>query len=141
MSRKIYLISYDSPLFPAHWALWIPSASNPSLGKIIHVTGDAAQGFELQFKRNYDISITQRKHHIIPIGSVDNSHIVDGPGGRTVTDDVPTEGDTLEETAAKIPAPAKSLVSALGGGVRLLLFVKLALMLKFALSVQGENGD
>jgi hypothetical protein len=45
MPHKVYLLVYPSPLFPVHWALWIPSdridGAGTTLGKGIHVTGRA----------------------------------------------------------------------------------------------------
>ncbi|KAG8679437.1 hypothetical protein FRC11_003739, partial [Ceratobasidium sp. 423] len=76
-TRKVYLISYDSPFFPAHWIMFIPSASDPVIGTGIHVTGDAAGGFEHEFKRNYDHKESKRTHAVIPLGDVASGYIAD----------------------------------------------------------------
>lgn len=80
MPRTVYLIVYNSPLFPAHWALWIPRASPPNLGKLIHATGDARNGFTIAFERNYDINGTTRAYQIIPLAQVLDHYAVDGTG-------------------------------------------------------------
>jgi len=64
MTRDIHLIFYPSPLFPAHWGLWIPSVGNPQIGKMVHVVGDVATGFEHQFKRNYSLITTTRRYDL-----------------------------------------------------------------------------
>jgi len=55
MSRPIYLVVYHSPLFAAHWALWVrhyETNNEQRLGKIMHVQGSANQGFVHEFMRN-----------------------------------------------------------------------------------------
>ncbi|KAJ8592657.1 hypothetical protein M405DRAFT_787133 [Rhizopogon salebrosus TDB-379] len=44
--RTITIIMYPSPMFPAHWVMWIPSCSKQEVGKAIHTVGDAQSGFE-----------------------------------------------------------------------------------------------
>lgn len=70
MPRTIILLLYLSSLFPAHWSLCIPSADNPDIVKIIHTDGDAATGFEVVFKRNYNITVTQRNYQVLPLDQV-----------------------------------------------------------------------
>ena len=68
MSRPLYLVVYHSRLFAAHWALWIPTYANETVGdvgKVIHVEGSPSEGFSHQFKRNYDISKTSRSKSTI----------------------------------------------------------------------------
>ncbi|KAI0867085.1 hypothetical protein F4860DRAFT_18185 [Xylaria cubensis] len=110
MTRTIYLIVYNSPLFPAHWALWIPSQENQTIGKRIHVEGDAATGFQLSFDRNYDKTQDSRKHEIIILAEVDDGHVIDTPGdGSNNVDREPK--DAIESVAVKVPPPGPSLLS------------------------------
>ncbi|KAI1093219.1 hypothetical protein F5B19DRAFT_154075 [Rostrohypoxylon terebratum] len=109
MPRTIYLVVYNSRLFPAHWSLWIPSTSNPNIGTRVHAQGDVATGFEICFERNYDIGQTSRKHEILPLADVDSAHVVDTPGdGSRSVDQEPR--DKLETIALRIPAPGPSLL-------------------------------
>jgi hypothetical protein len=111
MPRAIHLVVYNSPLFPAHWGLWIPSAADPKVGKFIHATGDAAKGFEISFERNYNISVTRRRHQILPIAQVLDQHVLDVVGDGSRSSDQ-TAHDYIEQVALSVPAPARSLTSA-----------------------------
>lgn len=111
MPRAIYLIVYNSRLFPAHWALWIPSLSEPDIGKRIHAEGDALTGFQIYFERNYDISTTARAHQAIPLAQVLDHYVVDVTGDGTCSRDQ-TAHDRIEQVALGIPPPGASLVSA-----------------------------
>ncbi|KAI0418960.1 hypothetical protein F5X98DRAFT_97036 [Xylaria grammica] len=111
MSKTIYLIVYKSPLFPAHWALWVPSAADANVGKRIHAEGDAAAGFRLSFDRNYDIREESRKHEVLAVGDVRADLLIDTPGnGVNGADSEPQ--DAVETVAARVPPPGPSLVSA-----------------------------
>lgn len=111
MTRDIFLVVYHSPLFAAHWSLWVPSAKDPAIGKIIHVTGDAITGFDHEFKRNYSFADTLRKYSLIHLSSVEDKHVVDTPGdGSLSLDKDPV--DDIERKALTVPAPGKSLLSA-----------------------------
>lgn len=110
MTREIYLVLYPSPLFLAHWGLFVPSAENSQLGKMIHVTGDVVNGFEHEFKRNYSLAKTTRRYNQILLATVDDKYVVDVPGdGSQSSDQAPA--DDIERKALTIPAPAKSLNS------------------------------
>jgi hypothetical protein len=112
MTREVYLIIYHSPLFPAHWALYVPSVNNPKVGKKIHVFGDVAKGFEHEFLRNYNPTGTQRRHSLVLLAEVEDQHVVDVPGdGSQSADKTATDG--IEQMALSIPAPTKSLTSSI----------------------------
>lgn len=111
MVREIFLMITHSPLFPAHWGLWIPSPSSQHLGKVIHVTGSAFAGFELQFKRNFDPeSLGQAYSHVF-LAKVDDEVIIDTAVGDGTFFIDTTPVDNIERKAVAIPAPAKSLNS------------------------------
>ncbi|KAF1956563.1 hypothetical protein CC80DRAFT_492104 [Byssothecium circinans] len=55
MPRTVNLVVFNSPLFPAHWALFTPHSNNQQVGTMIHAVGDAKDGFETRFERNYNI--------------------------------------------------------------------------------------
>lgn len=104
--RQIQLIVYRSPLFPAHWSLFIPTESNPDFGKRIHAIGDPLHGFQLEFKRGYDLSATSSKKTVIDLCRVDGVHVVDGPAERG-SDKIPI--DDIEKKATEVPAPEGSM--------------------------------
>ncbi|KAJ5095302.1 hypothetical protein N7532_007593 [Penicillium argentinense] len=64
-------------------------------------------GFFREFKRNYDFSATQRKHHIIPLAQVDERFITDTVGNGQPSVDT-TARDRLESTAIAIQPPGRS---------------------------------
>ncbi len=106
-SRPASLVIYHSPLFAAHWSLWIPSENDSDLGKIIHVHGSVAEGFEHEFKRNYRLSEDSRTNSIRLLGTVSGSSIVDPEDETYYTDVIPL--DIMEETALRVEAPGPSL--------------------------------
>ncbi|TDL30184.1 hypothetical protein BD410DRAFT_893314 [Rickenella mellea] len=109
MTRDVFLIVYRSPVFPAHWALWIPSVDNTNVGKIINVIGDASSGFEHEFVRNHDLEEeSHRRNDLVLLAKVNEEHIVDSlEDGSNVND--ATAVDDIERKALEIPAPVKSL--------------------------------
>ncbi|MCJ1254761.1 hypothetical protein MMC24_002577 [Lignoscripta atroalba] len=109
--RNVYILVFNSPLFPAHWCFWIPHADNTDVGKRIHASGDASNGFTIVFERNYDLRNTERRHQVVPLAQVLDHYVVDVKGnGSPSTDN--TAYDYLEQVALSVPAPAGSLVSA-----------------------------
>jgi hypothetical protein len=119
MPRTIYLAVFSNGARPAHQSVFIPTGDSGDAGKIIHVTGNPATGFFLEFKRNYDFALTQRTFQRIPLGQVDDRHVTDTVGdGRGSQDTIAR--DRLESVATIVPPPGRSpnpfdpLVSALG---------------------------
>ncbi|KAH7134329.1 kinase-like domain-containing protein [Dactylonectria macrodidyma] len=111
MSRAVYVIVYTSRLFPAHWALWIPSQGDSAIGKRVHATGDARAGFEVEFDRNYDIEHTGRQHQLVPLAQVHEIFIndVSCTVGPLSSECQPC--DKIEEIALLVSAPSPSLVA------------------------------
>lgn len=112
--RPVYIVSYRSPVFPAHWALWIPSCDSETkvagnVGKVIQVEGDARTGFKHQFKRNYDISTTTRYKLIHFISWIEAANIVNAVNFEYVESTTAT--DLIEEWALTVAAPGPSLRS------------------------------
>jgi len=108
MTRQIYIFSYSNPTFAAHWAFWIPTIDNPKVGKVIQVTGDAISGYEHEFKRNYDVTASNRIPSINLLSSVEDRFVVDVPGDGSQTEDM-TPHDAIEHAALAIHAPGPSL--------------------------------
>lgn len=63
--------------------------TDSTLGKFLHAKGDAANGFEIVFKRNYDLDATSRPHQCLPLAEVSDNHVLDIPGdGSLVADSI-----------------------------------------------------
>lgn len=107
MTRPIYLIIYTSTLFPAHWSLWIPSLSDPSIGKRLHAEGDAATGFKTVFERGYVLHEDTRKYQCLLLGEVSDEYVLDVDGQECDS----IAHDDLERILLSVPAPGASLVS------------------------------
>lgn len=59
-TRTVSLISFrNAPSQRAHFAIFIPSATDPKRGTLIHAVGAPMAGYVLQFKRNYSPVLTQ----------------------------------------------------------------------------------
>lgn len=111
MPRTASLLIYNSSLFPAHWALWIPSAIDPDIGKLLQASGDAVSCFQKDFERNYDIRTITGRHQILQIAEVLDQYVIDVEGEESQSTDQ-TAYDYLEEIARSVPAPARILVPA-----------------------------
>jgi len=107
MARSIFLAIFTNKSKPAHWAIWIPTGGQGSLGKLIHVTGNPATGYFLEFKRNYDFQQTNTGHQIIQLGQVHDRFVTDAPVTLPLTMDT-TARDRLESTATVVAPPKPS---------------------------------
>lgn len=107
MPRTIHLALFSNGARPAHFAVFVPTGDVGKAGKLVHVTGTTATGFFLEFKRNYDFSVTQRKHQIIPLALVNDQCIADTVGNGQPSADT-TARDRLESVATVVPPPSRS---------------------------------
>lgn len=89
--KSLQLIVYHSPLFAAHWALFIPSIGDLKLGQRIHADGSPATGFEVLNESNYDLRDCTQSYQVIDLSEVNDADV--------------------DRVAKLVPAPAKSLVS------------------------------
>lgn len=131
MAHPVYILIFPSPLFPAHWSLFIPSVSpdrttdNPTqTGTRIHVHGDAKSGFAPEFVRNYDTFASVDGDKLVWLADIEEQYmpIVDGPpskdNGKHGEECRDIEaGNELERIALTVPAPGPSLTS-VGAQVR-----------------------
>ena len=106
MPRTIYLAIFSNGASPAHYAVFIPKGGEGNVGKLIHVTGNPATGFFLQFRRNYDFGTTMRNFQQIPLAQVKDQYITDTPGNGTLGDT--TACDRLESVATMVQPPGRS---------------------------------
>jgi len=117
--RPIFLLVWPSALFKAHWAIFIPDATDKTYkqGKYIHVAGSLDKGFQFEVVRGWDINKSRsRPGSPIEIGWVRAEYIQDTPtNGRLVKESVAR--DALEAFLAAVPPPTASLnsVSSVGG--------------------------
>jgi len=114
--RPVYIVSYSSPLFPAYWALWVPSYDvqtkvTANVGRQIQVEGDALKGFYHEFRRNHDMSLTTRPNSIHLVSWTDAANIADADNSGAMFKDA-TATDVIEECALNVAAPGPSLRSA-----------------------------
>ncbi|PGH13164.1 hypothetical protein AJ80_06410 [Polytolypa hystricis UAMH7299] len=100
MSRTVFLLVFRSPLFPAHWALWIPSADDKNVGKVIEVDGSVHTGFEHSIDPVFDLSKTTRTFVVIKLGEISDDTVVDSES-RII--------DPIEQVALSVPAPGPTL--------------------------------
>ncbi|KAE8386915.1 hypothetical protein BDV23DRAFT_133270 [Aspergillus alliaceus] len=107
MTRTIYLAIFSNGARPAHFAVFVPTGDSGKVGKLIHVTGTPATGFFLEFKRNYDLSVTQRKHQIVPLAQVNDQYVADTVGNGQTSADT-TARDRLESVATMVTPPGRS---------------------------------
>ncbi|KAF2801836.1 uncharacterized protein BDZ99DRAFT_469349 [Mytilinidion resinicola] len=106
MPQTISLLIFNSPIFPAHWALWLPHPANSNTGKLINAVGDAATGFEIIIEREYDLRNITQRYQLVALDEVSDVK----EDGRNSKDS--TAYDCIEKVALSVPAPKKSLVSA-----------------------------
>jgi hypothetical protein len=107
MTRSIYLAAFTNGAKPAHWSIWFPTNGQGTKGKLIHVTGNPATGFFLQFKRNYDFAETNRAYQIIELGQIDDKLVADMADSLPATVDT-TARDRLEFTATVVKPPGRT---------------------------------
>lgn len=119
MPRTISLVVFNSPLFPAHWGLWIPHLSSDlhGTGTYLNATGDAAIGFTVEIERNYKVGADGRRYQLLPLGDVADEHVTDTQGDGSWSVDKIAR-DRLEEVVLGVEPPGPSLVATSGEGPR-----------------------
>ncbi|OJD16948.1 hypothetical protein AJ78_02930 [Emergomyces pasteurianus Ep9510] len=73
---------------------------------MIHVTGNAATGFHLEFRRNYNFSNTNTRHEIIPLAEINDNLASTSPNGSDLVTSDTTARDQLESIATVITPQA-----------------------------------
>ncbi|RYP25260.1 hypothetical protein DL765_000141 [Monosporascus sp. GIB2] len=119
--RTLYLLSYvPSPLFPAHWSMWVPyrcsDGSASRKGTRLHVTGDSRSGFAHDFDRGYDPGEDGRWPWVGAAARIEERHVEDAPapegaGAREAR-------NRLERVALSVPAPGPSMRAASSNAAR-----------------------
>lgn len=71
MPRDIFLLIKLEGVFSAHWAIYIPTHTNPSNGKLLHVS----DVLEVEFVRNYNIPAADDPGKLLVLlGQIDDSN-------------------------------------------------------------------
>jgi hypothetical protein len=105
----IFLLCYlPSPLFHAHWAVFVPEQARPKCGTVLNVRGDPLNGFVHEFERGYIPSEDPEKPPaVLKLGTIAISLIQSqktAPDGKDKT-----ACNQLERLALSIDAPGRSL--------------------------------
>ena len=87
----------------AHFAIFVPSGTDPDRGTVIQAVGAPMVGYRLEFERNYSPILTQRWHERYPIGEVSADNIVESTSAHDGSDDKPR--DELEREAIQVTPP------------------------------------
>lgn len=109
----VELMVFNGSPFNNHWAYFVQSSSNPSVGAVLHSTGDVRNGFRFEIKRNYELNTTDpdsRPTWMIPLQWVDGRYFDEQAmlnNGVCKFDNVPV--CPFEESVHKVKAPEKSL--------------------------------
>ncbi|RYP18540.1 hypothetical protein DL767_009814 [Monosporascus sp. MG133] len=119
--RTVYLLSYvPSPLFPAHWSMWVPYRGSDGgvskRGIRLHVTGDSRNGFAHDFDRAYDLDEDDRRPRVMAAGRIEERDVADPPTPEGAS--AYEAYNRLERVALSIPAPRPSMRAASSNAVR-----------------------
>lgn len=108
-SVDLYLLCFiPSPLFHAHWSIFVPSQAEPQRGTVINVRGDPLHGFVHEFQRGYiPTEDPDKPPFVTKLSSVTES--VARPDGPSQPGTDATAYTELERLALSIAAPGPSL--------------------------------
>ncbi|KAL4969157.1 uncharacterized protein BDV14DRAFT_196470 [Aspergillus stella-maris] len=108
MSRTMYLAIFSNGPRPAHQSIFIPTGNNGKKGKLIHIDGNPAYGFWLEFLRNFDFDDFVSLFLVVELGLVEGQYVKDIPGNGKQSKDTIAR-DRLESVATMVPPPGRSL--------------------------------
>ncbi|KAI9681917.1 MAG: hypothetical protein M1822_006994 [Bathelium mastoideum] len=118
--RSLYLLTWSSAKFKGHWGFFVPELEDRRImkGKLIHAVGTIRDGFQTEFRRNFDLSKTRdRPRPPIEIGRVQTNLLLDTPSDGTYSAENQARDDFERFLLANCPAPGPSLRSAGEGTV------------------------
>ncbi|KAF2006022.1 hypothetical protein P154DRAFT_482770 [Amniculicola lignicola CBS 123094] len=114
MPHPLTLLIYPSPIFAAHWALFLPSPSSPDQkhGLRIHADGSPLTGFTLVVEEAYDLREETGRWKRIELGDlrVSGSGSVGGGVAEEGQEEEKVRG-ALRQMASSVPVPGKTLRS------------------------------
>ncbi|KAK0714407.1 hypothetical protein B0T21DRAFT_375833 [Apiosordaria backusii] len=112
-SVPVSLLIYNGWPFANHWEYFIASPTHPNLGVVLQAAGNVKEGFWLEIKRGWDISLPgQKPNQIVRLGWV-TDELVEPPetvfrvGQETMIEQEPR--CELEKMLFRVPAPEKTL--------------------------------
>ncbi|KAK0666964.1 hypothetical protein QBC41DRAFT_229372 [Cercophora samala] len=112
-SVSLSLLVYNGWPFANHWEYFIASPTHPNVGVILQAAGNVKDGFWLEVKRGWDISLPgQKPDQILRLGWVPKSRVEPLGSVFRVGEDQVIELEPkseLEKTLFKVPAPDKTL--------------------------------
>lgn len=105
----VFLLCYlPSPLFHAHWALFVPDPERPQRGTMLNVRGDPLHGFVHEFERGYVPSEDPEKPPaVLKLGAI-SERLIRAEGAAPDGKDA-TAYNELERLALSVDAPGRSL--------------------------------
>jgi Family of unknown function (DUF6540) len=112
MTRPLHLLVFPTRASKingtrSHWAIFIPSPTKPTVGKLIQVLGTPFTGYGLEFKRNYNLSAITEKFEKVLLGEVDENWVEnEAADSKTSTDVNPR--DEIERLAKRVEVPGVS---------------------------------
>jgi hypothetical protein len=106
------LLIYNGAPFNDHWAYFLRSSSNSNIGVYIDAQGDVRNGFDLQVKRQHDVSQeSPQPSSRIPLqwieGRFANEKTI--PDGEDGTGYLLEPMSEFERSVLKVKAPTKTL--------------------------------
>jgi hypothetical protein len=106
------LLVYNGAPFNDHWAYFLRSSSNSNIGVYMDAQGDVRNGFDLQVKRQHDVSQeSPQPSSQIPLqwieGRFANEHTI--PDGEDGTGYQLKPMSNFERSILKVKAPTKTL--------------------------------
>jgi hypothetical protein len=112
MTRPFYLLVFPTRASKingtrSHWAIFIPYTTNLSAGKLIQVLGTPFTGYELEFKRNYNLSTITEKFEKVLLGEVDEKWVEVEEGDEKASTHV-NPRDEIERLAKLVDVPGVS---------------------------------
>lgn len=109
IAANLYLLCFiPSPLFHAHWSIFLPHEADPRRGTVIHVRGDPLLGFVHEFERGYVPSENPDKPPFMTKFATIKRTLV-RPDGPLQPGKDTTAHNELERVALSIDAPGPSL--------------------------------
>ncbi|KAJ6437179.1 hypothetical protein O9K51_10149 [Purpureocillium lavendulum] len=110
----VHLLTFNGWPFKDHWAYFVRSNTWHTQGVVLHATGNANDGFRLEFKRMHDLDTADEvPSKTIPLQWMESHHFDEKAmlnNGTPIMDDAPV--CLFEISACKVKAPGKSLSSA-----------------------------
>jgi hypothetical protein len=115
-TRSIQLVRYrEASSQRAHFAIFVPDVGIPGQGTLIHVVGSPMTGYSLEFKRQYNLEATNRRHDTVTIAQVPAQHVAILPDANLSRPDLPRTN--LEQVACEIqpPGPSQNFMAPIDG--------------------------